>query len=43
MEAHDKAREIIEAHRAQHKLIAEKLWNSKHWMPKQSSHCLNTV
>lgn len=25
MEAHDKAREIIEAHRAQHKLIAEKL------------------
>ncbi|WP_086445142.1 ATP-dependent zinc metalloprotease FtsH [Candidatus Enterococcus lemimoniae] len=25
MEAHDKAREIIESHRAQHKLIAEKL------------------
>ncbi|MCF8652395.1 ATP-dependent zinc metalloprotease FtsH [Enterococcus faecium] len=25
MEAHDKAREVIEAHRAQHKLIAEKL------------------
>ncbi len=25
MEAHEKAREIIEAHRAQHKLIAEKL------------------